>query len=106
MSTWPSKEGTLLNVVPCAVMRALGWVLVAIGVVLAISSFVITAIAPGPNPWPEGLRKSSSERGAFKALPNRGSQGRTKHIRRQGHDTAELAAGPAVEAARSRQRAG
>jgi hypothetical protein len=33
-------------------MRALGWLLVALGVLLAVLSFVIVAIVPTANPWP------------------------------------------------------
>ena len=33
-------------------MRALGWLLVALGVLLAVSSFVVVAIVPTANPWP------------------------------------------------------
>jgi len=33
-------------------MRALGWLLVALGVLLAVSSFVITANVPTTTPWP------------------------------------------------------
>jgi len=44
--------------------------------------------------------------GAFKAPQNRGSPGRTEHIRRPQHGTASVAAGPAAEAGRSRPRVG
>ena len=33
-------------------MRALGWLLVALGVLLAVSSFVITANVPTTAAWP------------------------------------------------------
>ena len=33
-------------------MRALGWLLVALGVLLAVSSFVVVANVPTANPWP------------------------------------------------------
>jgi len=33
-------------------MRALAWICVAVGILLTVASFVITAFTPAVNPWP------------------------------------------------------